>query len=230
MASFQLAMEQGAQMVELDVRLTRDGVPVVIHDYSLGRTTSGHGLVALSKWERLQQLDAGAWFDKRFAGQRLLELGEVLANVPIPINVEIKGFFGRPEKLVAATLGAIRRTRTTRRVLVTSFNHKAISMVEEQMPEVAPGLLFHPLVNGRPNKKHLAWLEKPVAGNDLPFRGRVLAVDLGLADAKLAAQAHERGGVLLVYTVNEEKEMRRLMECRVDGLITNFPARYRALA
>lgn len=230
LASFELAQQQGAVMVELDVRLTRDGVPVVIHDYSLGRTTDGHGLVALSKWERLRQLDAGSWFDQRFAGQRLLELGACLERVPIPVNVEIKGFFGRPEKLVRATLDAIRRTRAEDRVLVTSFNHKAVAMVEEQAPELRLGLLFHPLVNGKPRAKHLDWVAGRAQSGQLPFEGRALVVDQGLADRGLAQKVHERGGVVLVYTVNEEKDMRRLAEAGVDGLITNFPARYRELA
>jgi glycerophosphoryl diester phosphodiesterase len=203
----------------------------VIHDYSLGRTTSGHGLVALSQWERLRTLDAGAWFDRKFAGQRLLELSDCLQQVlpSIPVNVEIKGFFGKPEKLVKAALAAIRKASGQRRVLVTSFNHKAVAMVEEQMPEVALGLLFHPLVNGRPRQRHLDWLTGRADKNQLPFEGRALVVDHSLATPELVEQAHRRSGVVLVYTVNEEKEMRRLMGYRVDGLITNFPARYRSL-
>lgn len=231
MASFELALEQGAEMVELDVRLTRDGVPVVIHDYSLSRTTSGRGLVGLSQWSRLQTLDAGRWFSPRFAGQKLLELSECLDALVarVPVNVEIKCFFGRPDRLVQATLQALRKTRSSRRVLVTSFNHKAVSQVEGSMPEVAVGRLFHPLVNGRPRPRDLGWLEAGTAANDLPLAGRALVVDQSLANAGLARSAHERGGSLLVYTVNEEKEMRRLIEAQVDGLITNFPARYRSL-
>ncbi len=219
-------------MVELDVRLTRDGVPVVIHDYSLGRTTSGRGLVGLSTWKKLQTLDAGAWFDGRFRGQRLLELSDCLQTLPprLAVNVELKCFFGRPDRLVRACAEAIRSSRSQSRVLVTSFNHRAVELLHQEMPEVALGRLFHPLLNGRPRPRDFDWLQQGERHlTDLAWDGRALAVELSLADRKLTEQAHQRGGAVLVYTVNEEKDMQRLIECEVDGLITNFPARYASL-
>lgn len=232
MASFQMAIAQGAEMVELDVRLTRDGVPVVIHDYSLGRTTSGRGLVGLSTWKKLQTLDAGAWFDGRFRGERLLELSDCLRTLTprLAVNVELKCFFGRPDRLVGACAEAIRASQCQRRVLVTSFNHRAVELFHQQIPEVALGRLFHPLLNGRPRPRDFDWLQQGQrCANELAWDGRALAVDLSLADRKLTDQAHQRGGAVLVYTVNEEKDMHRLIECEVDGVITNFPARYASL-
>src|SRR5919197_4354903 len=79
LASFELAVEQGADVVELDVHLSRDGQVVVIHDEQLDRTTDGRGLVGDRTLDELKRLDAGSWFDPRFAGQRIPTLHEVLA-------------------------------------------------------------------------------------------------------------------------------------------------------
>ena len=79
MAAFSAAVELGADGLELDIHLSRDGIPVVIHDESLERTTDGQGLVADASLEQLQQLDAGGWFSPEFAGESLPTLAEVLS-------------------------------------------------------------------------------------------------------------------------------------------------------
>src|SRR5688572_33314492 len=77
-AAFELALEQGADGIELDVHLTRDGQPVVIHDFTLERTTDGAGAVAARTTREIKRLDAGAWREPRFEGQRVQTLQEVL--------------------------------------------------------------------------------------------------------------------------------------------------------
>src|SRR5689334_8396777 len=79
--AFRRAEELGADMVELDVQLTRDGHPVVIHDRTLDRTTSGHGAVRRRSLDEISTLDAGAWFGRSFAGTRVPRLEEVLSAV-----------------------------------------------------------------------------------------------------------------------------------------------------
>ena len=93
LAAFQAAMAAGAPMIELDVMFSRDRKPVVIHDATLERTTNGHGAVNDHTLEELKQLDAGSWFDAKFADQRLTELSEVLdlVNGRTYLNIEIKG-------------------------------------------------------------------------------------------------------------------------------------------
>src|SRR5580658_7344129 len=78
MAAFRLATESGAKWVEFDVHLTQDGVPVIMHDDTLDRTTDGKGKIADASWADVQKLDAGSWFDKRFKGERVPHLDEVL--------------------------------------------------------------------------------------------------------------------------------------------------------
>src|SRR5512143_1091036 len=93
LAAFQLAAEQGADAIELDVDLTRDGHMVIMHDATIDRTTDGHGRVGDLTLEELRRVDAGAWKDAAFQGERVPLLEEVFEAVGqrLLINVEIKG-------------------------------------------------------------------------------------------------------------------------------------------
>lgn len=93
MAAFELAMEQAqVQWIELDVQLSRDGYPVVIHDYRLERTTNGKGFVKDMTLHELKQLDAGSWKSKKYAGERIPTLAEVLERIRgrVKLNIELK--------------------------------------------------------------------------------------------------------------------------------------------
>src|SRR5262245_679720 len=90
LAAFRRAVEVGADMIELDVQLTRDDAVVVMHDWTLDRTTDGSGAVGERALDELRPLDAGRWFAPEFAGERVPTLAAVLDAVPIPINVELK--------------------------------------------------------------------------------------------------------------------------------------------
>ncbi|MDZ7689984.1 MAG: glycerophosphodiester phosphodiesterase family protein [Balneolaceae bacterium] len=92
MAAFRGAVDMGAEMIELDILLSKDGVPVAFHDARLGSHTNGSGRLENYTLEQLKQLDAGAWFDAKFTGQRIPTLDEVLefAKGKIALNIEIK--------------------------------------------------------------------------------------------------------------------------------------------
>ena len=91
MTAFRLAMEAGDAGIELDVTLSADGIPVVIHDDRVDRTTDGSGLVSELSYEELNRLDAGSWFDDRFKGEHLPLLSDILkeARGHIFVNIEI---------------------------------------------------------------------------------------------------------------------------------------------
>jgi len=86
LVAFRRAEELGAQMVELDVQLSRDGEVIVLHDWTLDRTSDGRGRVGKRTIEELRRLDAGTWFDRAYAGERIPTLGEVLAAIRIRID------------------------------------------------------------------------------------------------------------------------------------------------
>jgi len=92
MAAFSAAVACGADGLELDIHLSRDGIPVVIHDETLDRTTDGQGLVEVKTWPQLQMLDAGSWFSRSFTGELIPALEDVLESFggQIRLNLEIK--------------------------------------------------------------------------------------------------------------------------------------------
>ena len=91
-SAFEAAIGAGADMIELDVCMTKDRVPIVIHDKTLERTTDGHGLVSELKLSKLKKLDAGSWFSPEFEGESIPTLEEILMQIrgKIPVNIEIK--------------------------------------------------------------------------------------------------------------------------------------------
>ncbi|PLY00163.1 MAG: glycerophosphodiester phosphodiesterase [Desulfuromonas sp.] len=127
MTAFRAAADAGADGIELDVHLSRDGIPVVIHDDTVDRTTDGTGAVADKSLAELLDLDAGTWFYERFAGERMPLLAEVFAwaGERIRINVEIKD--QRAGRAVLSTIADFPEVD----VLISSFNHKALSQLRQ---------------------------------------------------------------------------------------------------
>lgn len=130
MAAFSAAIELGAGMIEADVRVTSDGVPVMMHDSDVRRTTSGAGIVSDLSWAEISRLDAGSWFDPQFAGERvprLEDLFELAEGADIALCIEAKG--SRPGEAVANALLAAReiaRRGRLERDVVASFDHVAL--------------------------------------------------------------------------------------------------------
>ncbi|GJM74194.1 hypothetical protein HMSSN036_64100 [Paenibacillus macerans] len=114
MAAVKLAMEQPeVHWIEVDVQLSKDGVPLLIHDFTLNRTTSGSGPVKDKTWAELQELDAGSWKSQAYAGERLLSLSEFLDAIAgrLRANIEIKTegnrYPGLEEKVIPPSSGGI---------------------------------------------------------------------------------------------------------------------------
>lgn len=130
--------------IELDVHLSKDGVPVVIHDFTLDRTTSGEGFVSDYTVDELRQLDAGEWFDAQFVNERIPLLEEVLvqAKGKKRVLVELKQKGNWYEGLEQAVVDLIQRNDMCQEVLVISFDHKALQKVKELDKSISIGLVF----------------------------------------------------------------------------------------
>lgn len=138
MAAYRLAVELGAEMVEADVQLSRDGVAVMLHDLALDRTTSGRGAVAALDWAEIAILDAGSWFDPRFSAERvprLDELFELAEAAGIGLCLEAKGRTPADNLAVSQRIAAeiARRGRLERDVLA-SFDHAALRLAAAEVP------------------------------------------------------------------------------------------------
>lgn len=142
-AAFQLAFEEGADGVELDVRLSRDGEVFVFHDRTLGRTTNGSGEAARKTLHELKSLDAGSWKDPRFAGERIPTLREVFSVLsPVAIlAIELKRD-PRKRELVDRTVALVREFHAEKRVFLLSFDASILRYAKRVAPELVTALIY----------------------------------------------------------------------------------------
>jgi len=210
--SFELALAQGADGVEFDVQLTKDGIPVVIHDEAVDRTTSGAGPVAGFTLARLQALDACAGRTE-FAGVRiptLTEVLEVLAPSSATINIELKNsvveYPGLEEKVVAQ-VGAF---GVEDRVVVSSFNHESLLRVRKLAPELQLGVLYQDI------------LVKPWAYTRKLGIPAVHPPALAVTK-KYVQRAHEAGVAVRPWGILGERMLRRLLRWGVDAVFVDDP-------
>ncbi len=219
LAAFRRAADLGADGVELDVHLCADGVPVVIHDFTVDGTTDGTGRVRDLPLATLRELDAGSRFDPAFAGERIPTLEEVFAEVGgrLLINVELKSMPGNDYPgLEAAVAALIRRHGLTDRVLVSSFNPFALQRFRREMPEVPVGFLYETAPLSRAARLAAALVR---------LRPQALHPWWGLITPETVRRAHARGRRVVAWTVDDPEAMARLVAWGVDGIITNYPNR-----
>lgn len=214
-ASFERAIELGADMIELDVQLTRDGELVVLHDRVLGRTVRGHGAVRDRTLRELQSLDAGSWFDPVYGAERVPSLDELfdLTRGRVDLNVEIKSpqiDWQATAKRLAEKLKDPERCRST---VVSCFDMGALHALRSESAGARIGVLWKD-----PNLED-AWRQA------VELQAVSLHPHWLLADAKTLQAAHERGLSVLVWTVNEPADIERLASLGVDGIISDFPER-----
>lgn len=214
-AAFALALEQGADMIELDVQLSADDALVVFHDADVSRTTNGKGKVRELTLEQLRSLDAGSWFDPRFAGEPILTLEEVLELVGkrARLNVEIKAPREDGKVLIPKLLATLEQFGVAGETLVSCFDWWFLGDVRAQHSRVPLGLLWSdPLIPwpwdraAKMNAHHLHPLWAVVS------RAQV-------------AEAHAHGMSVYAWTVNDPPTMVELLQMGVDGIITDFPDR-----
>lgn len=145
LASFQRALDDGVDVVEMDIRLSVDGHVVVMHDGTVDRTTNGTGVVSEMSLAELKHLDAGAWFDARYVGERIPTLAEVLAwargKVGLLLELKYYPYDGFDPALVPATLDLIERAGVADQVAFISYQPKALAQVRAVAPNFLVGHL-----------------------------------------------------------------------------------------
>ena len=226
LAAFRLAWQQQADAVECDVRLTADGRPAVMHDATTARTTGADLTVSETALDDLRRLDAGAWKDPRWAGERVPHLAEVLATVPDGrgVIVEVKSGL-ETVPVVADVLNASPIDRA--RVVVVSFSEQVISAVGERLPGVERRWLW----GFRQDAETGSW---NITADDLVARARRCGADsLGLSasdaiDDDLVRTLRTAGLPLHVWTIDDPALARRMIALGAASITTNRPGRLRA--
>jgi glycerophosphoryl diester phosphodiesterase len=221
LTAFEEAARVGADVVELDVRLTKDGVPVVLHDPDVSATTDGRGQVHTLSLAEVKRLDAGA-------GGPLAEIPtldealEAIGRAGVGVDLEIKNIPGEPafdspdEGVLTATLEALDRVGFSGPVLVSSFNWITIEACRRLAPDLATGFLTVTAVDPR---AALDYARQRGHAFILPQVAPVVE-----AGESFVREAHQEGVRVGTWTVDDESSLGRLFGWDVDAVASNDPA------
>jgi glycerophosphoryl diester phosphodiesterase len=213
--AFEQALAMGVDGIELDVHLSQDGHLVVIHDFTVDKTTNGHGPVRALTAAQLAQLDAGSHFDPAFAGVGVPTLIEVLDLVGdrCRVNVEIKSEDPEGGGEVDVLAAFIRQRNLYDQLIVSSFNPITLIKLRWTDPKIRLGLLYY-----QPLPSHLrqAWFT-PI------LEPEALHPHHSLIDEALMDWARAKGCAVNTWTVNDPAEAKRLAALGVDAIISDVP-------
>ena len=231
LAAFKQALSAGADGIELDVRLSRDGVPVVIHDATLRRTGLSSGAVRQLGSKQLAQIDVGTWFNRahpKFARDEYLEeriptlaqVFDLMRNQPAIIYVEMKGEHDdATSELAHSVAKLVKSFNLYDRVVVISFNLTAIATLKKFDSLIGAGALF-----GSTQITSRNWREKILAATADCGANELLLHRL-LARRKLLEKAHDAGLPVVVWTVDVADWVERARLLKLHALMTNHPAK-----
>jgi glycerophosphoryl diester phosphodiesterase len=219
LAAFRLGAEYGYRMFECDAKLSADGVPFLLHDSTLERTSNGRGLAGEQPWSALAQIDAGGWHSRRYAGEPLPTLEALirfcLANRHL-LDIEIKptpGVERRTGEAIAQLVARLWVGTDLPAPLLTSFSPESLEGALAEAPGLPRGLLLGTLREG--------WLDTARR-----LDCAAIVCDYALWNAASVAQVHAAGMRALSYTVNDEPVARWLAGLGTDGIVTDRVDRF----
>jgi glycerophosphoryl diester phosphodiesterase len=215
-AAFELALDQGADGLAMEVHLSADQHPVVLGDFTVERTTNGAGVVADLRVRDLKRLDAGGWRGPAFAGQRIQTLQEVLERFRDRTRfwIEIKGGAAVYPGLEERVVSTIEIYDVVDRALVQSFDRATLGAVRRLRPDIRQGLLV---------------ARAPLEGTALGRGGpEAISVTAEVCSEDLVKKIRDAGRECYVWTVHEPALADRLVGWGVNGIITDRPGAVRA--
>ncbi len=211
--AFELAFEQSAMGIELDVHRSKDGHPVIVHDFTVDSTSNGAGRVVDKTLAELKALDAGGWFSDEFAGVQIATLDEVFEVVgqKLLINVEIKSEDIETDGVEQVVADCILRHNMDDRVLVSSFNPLAIKRFRAILPDVMIGFLY---VDG---------MEEDTASMMEGYKHEARHPYHEMIDEQYMQWAREHNYYVNTWTVNDPTRAQELKSLGVNCVITDNP-------
>lgn len=217
-SAFKLAIELNAEMIELDVSLSKDGIPVVVHDETVDRTTNASGLVSSFTLSELKNLETGAWFSEKYKGEPFPTLEEVLSYTKdkIAVNIEIKteAVTNNPSGgIIEKALRIVKEAGVSDQVLFSSFDYRAMEHLEQLAPEMPKAILYEKSQSGELLPSELVEKYKVDAFN---CSHRQLS-DKWIEDLKA------NNIPFFIYTVNEKELMKKIIENGAKGIFSDKP-------
>lgn len=230
-AAFQKAIDVGAEGIEFDVQLSKDGIPVVIHDPELKRLALIEGLVSDLTSEELQKLDVGSWFNEKYPNFADVDFSK--QTVPTLVNfldflkeykgllyLELKCRKAEIKPLVEAVCKIIKSSELFPQIILKSFKLKAIAFAKIISPEIYTASLFSPkIVNVINKKKHLLEKAEDCLANEI-------SIHYSLATKKLVNKATNRGLPVTIWTADNPRWVKRSFYLGLNAIITNDPAKF----
>lgn len=213
--SIRTAAEIGVKWIELDVKLTKDSVPIIFHDDTLERTTNGYGNVADTNYEDIKELEAGLWFSEGFTGvvvPTLEEAMDVILQHDLGVNFEIKPCAGREVETAEIMLDVLSRSwDSLDNILISSFQHVSLETAFDMVPDFARGFL---LEDEWPEnwKELIDYLEI----STINFNGNKTS-------REQVEELMELQKPLCAYTINDPQKAKILRQWGVDAFFTDDP-------
>ena len=217
LAAFAAAIDAGADGIEFDVHPSRDGALVVHHDYYLDRTTNGAGLVSGYTLAELRTLDAGAWFDERFAGESIPTLEEVLSLAAGHVRLEIE-LKGTTLPFLERALEAIRAADVVASVELTTGHRPLLWHMHRREPRIPTGMFF---VEPWPKWMGPELGQRQVIDLMTLAGASVAHLPIGMIDAEFVGRLHGAGMQVHGANVNDAAAIERAVECGVDQFTTS---------
>jgi len=201
--------------VEVDVQLTSDGIPVLMHDHKLERTTNGKGLIDQKKWSYLKHLDAGSWFHHQFHGECIPTLSAAVKefkNLSLGCNIEIKSLPGRGYETCEAALKVLSKFSNSysRKILLSSLDTDALSAAREQAENIPRAYI----VDGDTDDILLTLSE---------FKCEAVHCNYKFINPDFIREITRAGFKIRCFTVNDSEKANRLFDWGITGVFSDFP-------
>ncbi|XEC92920.1 glycerophosphodiester phosphodiesterase [Paenibacillus tarimensis] len=214
MAAFDLAVSLGSDFIEIDVRMSKDGQLVVIHDETLDRTTNGQGLVNDYTLEELKALDAGSYFDPAKTQESIPTLEEVLERYTgqTGILIELKDPPLYPD-MEQKTAGIVTRYMENGNIVIQSFHHESMRTMHALLPEIPIGVLI--------SEQHQPMTVERIT--ELSSYATYFNYNFELLDERMVKAIHALNRKVMSWTIRENEQLEQTLKLGVDGIITDYP-------
>ena len=212
-AAFQKAIELGADFLECDVHLSKDGELIIIHDDKVDRTTNGKGYVKDFTLAELKELDAGGNFHASFAGEQIMTLDEFLDEFygQAGLLIDLKNplmYPGMEEKVVAL----LNEYKELNSIIVQSFDMKSMRKMTTLLPELEVALLMKPSIRNVSSQEI----------NDMTSFATYINFNVSYINKHVINEIHNQGGKVLVWSTKNQRWVDKAYQYNVDGIITDF--------
>ncbi len=216
------AITLGVDMVEVDVRLSRDGLPVLIHNQTLRQTTNGSGRVAKHTLAELKLLDAGSWKGPQFAGEPLLTLHETLelARHRVGLNLDLK-----THSAIWRTLEAVRQMNMTDEVIVTGCCWSCVKTIRRSEARLTVLLNLNQAMDFLARRSAKSLFRLTYLSQTRTIRAAGININHHYVDQELIDAAKRLGLSVWTWSVNDEDRLQNLIDLGVDSITTSWPER-----